>query len=493
MAFGGLYISMSGINANKKALDTLSHNIANANNPNYVRQSAIHAEGRYSKTQDLRFQVGTGVNVQQIRQIRDEFLDIKLRREMATFGYHNTKSEILNEVEVIFNEITSSGLQKVMDKFWEGWSELKKEPDSLIIRGIVHENAVALTTTINHISIQLDNLQSNLNKEMLNKTEEVNNILKNIADLNKKIKLGEAYGNHVIANDYRDSRNSLLDRLSELIPITHYENSYGEEIVSLHGRDLINGDYFNPINVQLNERGHGEIYWTDTDKKIDLKALGELGGYIDARDKVVVEYRKRLNILVGEIASAVNGLHKLGKDLEENSGEEFFTITNKDDPAASIKVNPNLEDFNKIVASFTGAKGDPDIADAILSLRNIPLFKNYSEYEDYIYEDLTGTTIEEILNSIKAKEGNINIDDFYRDLILNIGLERGQSRSMAENQQLLIMQIDGRRQEISSVSLDEEMADMLKYQHSYVANSRVINAIDEMVENIVNRMGLVGR
>lgn len=87
----------------------------------------------------------------------------------------------------------------------------------------------------------------------------------------------------------------------------------------------------------------------------------------------------------------------------------------------------------------------------------------------------------------------MNIDDFYRDLILNLGTEREKAREMALNQIMLIQQIDERRQEISSVSLDEEMANMLKYQHSYIANSRVVNAIDEMIDNIVNRMGIVGR
>ena len=85
------------------------------------------------------------------------------------------------------------------------------------------------------------------------------------------------------------------------------------------------------------------------------------------------------------------------------------------------------------------------------------------------------------------------MDDFYRDLILNLGTEREKARGMAFNQIMLLQQIDERRKEISSVSLDEEMANMLKYQHSYIANSRVINAIDEMIDNVVNRMGIVGR
>lgn len=498
MSFGGLYVSVSGIYANKKALDTVSHNISNVNNPNYVRQNAIHAERRYSKSQNLKFQTGTGVNVQEIRQIRDEFLDIKIRREMATFGYYNTKSEILGEIEDIFreikvpDEIDSGGLQDVMDDFWNSWTELSKEPDSLTIRGLLHENAVAFTTTVNHISTQLDDLQFNLNKEMLNKTEEVNNLLKEIASLNKQIKLAEGYGANVSANDFRDNRNAALDKLSQLIPITHYENKYGEEVVSLHGRDLVNGDYFNPLEIRLDDKGYGQIHWSDTGDKIDLKGLGELGGYIDARDQVVEEYKDRLNVMVDQLAKAVNKEHLKGKSLDWNSSNpddpattkiKFFEFdtNDKDNIAANIKVNPELEDFNKIAASETGAKGDGEIAKAILKLREKTLFNEYKSDNKYENVDL------------EKADGTATIDDFYRDLVLSIGLERQQSRDMAENQIMLITQIDQRRQEISSVSLDEEMADMLKYQHSYIANSRVINAIDEMMDQVVNRLGLVGR
>lgn len=511
MGFGGLYISISGIYTNKKALDTVSHNIANVNNPNYVRQRAIHADRRYSRTQNLKFQMGTGVNIQEIRQIRDEFLDIRLRREMATFGYYHTKYEIISDLEDIFREIKipgeieNGGLQDIMNEFWNGWSELSKEPDNLAIRGLLHENAVAFTTAANHMSIQLDNLQFNLNKEILNKTEEINKLLEDIANLNKQIKLAEAYGSNISANDLRDERNAALDKLSQLIPITHYENKYGEEVVSLYGRNLINEDYFNPIEVRLDDKGHGQIHWSDTGAKIQLKGLGELGGYIDARDKVVVEYKNRLNIMVGEFAKIVNAYHIHGVGLDGTTGENFFEISNSEDPAASIRVNPDLADFNKIAASKTGAKGDGDIAKAILDLREKSLYHNYDKYYDtapYRYEEIDTSEIdlsnpsgifEFMDNYIKDNNFIDDVDGFYRNIIKNLGLEGEEAKNMAMNQLILMTQIDQRRQEISSVSLDEEMADMLKYQHSYIANSRVINAIDEMIDQVVNRLGLVGR
>lgn len=527
MSFGGLYISVSGINANRKALDTISHNISNANNKSYVRQSAIHAEGTYIQNVLKGYQLGTGVTVQQIRQIRDEFLDLRIRNEMAAYGYYNTKSEILGEIETIFNEITSSGLQSVMDDFWNGWSELYKEPESLTIRGLLHENAVALTTTINHINQQLNNLQYNLNKEMLKNAEEINEILRDIANLNKNIKLAENFP-RTSANDYRDMRNEKLDRLSELLPIQYYENKFGEVVVSLNGRDLINGDYFNPIKISLNEKGHGEIYWSDTNEKIELKGKGELAGYIEARDTLVTENMHRLNILVSTIAEAVNTIHTAGKTLDfdpedlnkPNTTEIEFFQFDSHNPAGTIKVNPLLSNFDKIAVSLTGAKGDGEIARAILNLRDMKLFGEYEEYfkevdgelkEVYLHEELTKElgkisnyilttdkiTIEDlkknIIGSLEGLNLPMNSDEFYRDLILSLSLKGEEARSNAENQNILINQMDQRRQEISAVSLDEEMANMLTYQHSYIANSRVINAIDQMLDNMINKMGVVGR
>lgn len=466
MSFGGLYISISGIYANKKALDTVSHNIANVNNPYYVRQSTIHGERNYSKL-GIQYQIGTGVDVQQIRQIRDDFLDIRLRGELATFAYYQSKSQVLEEMEYIFREIktpdmlASGALQDIMDDFWGAWEELYKEPESLTIRGVLHERAVAFTTSVNHIYTQLDHMQENLNKEMLNKTREANGLLKDVFDLNQNIKIQEAEGSHITSNDLRDMRNGKIDRLAELIPISYHENNLGEIVISLNGRSLINMDYFNPIEIKMNSQGLGELYYADTGDKINLNKSGELAGYIDARDGDVVEYMERLNILVGDLAEEINAIHRQGHGLDEEKGGNFFEFDSSN-PAATIVVNPELADYNKIAVSKSGARGDGEIIKDILALRENRFFNKYDNQAE-----------------------SLNIDEYYRDLITSLGIEREEAREIAFSQNMLITQINGRRAEISNVSLDEEMADMLKYQHSYIANSRVINAIDEMIETII--------
>lgn len=484
MGFGGLYIPITGLRVSKESLNTVSHNISNANNANYVRQSVIHATNPYTTVGVSNLQVGTGVNIAEIRQIRDQFLDFKYRKEVTIYGYHYAKAQILEDVEAVFNEITSSGLQSVMDEFWNNWNELYKEPESLTIRGLVHEASVAFVDTVNHISTQLANIRINLNNEILTKVEEVNNILESIGKLNSKIKLVEGENSKIKANDYRDERNALLDRLAELLPVSTYENSFGEVIVHLRGKELVSGTFVSTIDIKQDDFGLAHIYFYNTNDKIDLNGLGELGGYIDARDKSVTEYMNRLDILVYTIATEINKLHQQGYDLlGENEKINFFVgIDDIQNAAAYIRVNPDLANFNKIAVSKSGNIGDGDIAKAIYELRNQNLFIRYNSDKPFVIPDDN--------NGIK---GEMNADDYYRDLILSLGMEREASRSIAENQDFLIKSIDEKRKSLSQVSLDEEMTDMLKFQHSYVANSRVINAIDEMIETIVTRVGIVGR
>ena len=285
MSFGGLYISISGIDANKKSLDTVSHNISNVNSPHYTRQNTIHATNSYTSI-GYGLEKGTGVHVEEIRQIRNEFLDFSYRYELEKYGYWDATSSILNEVEIIFNEVPNSGLQKVMNDFWDGWNEVSKKSGSLTMRGLLHESGVAFTETVNHIDTQLDNLQSSLNEEITKEVNEINKSLTKIADLNSKIRFAEGGNSNIKANDYRDMRNQLLDELSNIIPINSYEKNTGELVVSLEGRDLVNGEYVNYIDTTTvrpnnkegeNKPNKGYIYicWSDTGEYLSLIHISE--------------------------------------------------------------------------------------------------------------------------------------------------------------------------------------------------------------------------
>jgi flagellar hook-associated protein 1 FlgK len=465
--FGGLSTAISGIIANRRALDTISHNISNVNNPNYVRQQAIHAASRHSKLPNEGFSVGTGVDVQEIRQIRDEFLDIKYRDGLKEYGLWSAKNSVFEEVQSIFNELSNNGLQSVMDQFWNGWEELSKDPDNLTLRGLLKERAVAFVETVNHMSKQLDDLKFNLNKEIENKVNEINSIAKRISELNGNIQAAET--KNVKANDYRDERNSLLDRLSQIIGIDYYEDTRNTVNVSIGGKYLVSETDYSEIEGKKIGSPYVSLYWKDQgDEKVSIEG-GELLGYIEARDEIIPNIKDRLDTFVKTIADKVNEVHKQGYTLEGDPGDDFF-VPPSDITAGTIKLNDNLSTLNNIAASseeidITNERGNGEIAAKIASVRN--------EY----FADLD----------------NMTLDEYYRDIISELGVQGNEAATMEESQRILIMQVDERRKSISGVSLDEEMAEMLKFQHSYVANTRVVNAIDEMMDNIINKMGVVGR
>ncbi|WP_026895469.1 flagellar hook-associated protein FlgK [Clostridiisalibacter paucivorans] len=620
--FSGLSIAISGLIANKRALDTTSHNISNVNNPNYVRQQVIQSASKYGRYGN--FEIGRGVDVQEIRQIRDSFLDMKYRDYSKDYGYWTAKNSVFEQVQDIFNEVSDSGVQKVMDQFWNSWEELSKDPDNLTIRGMVKERGIAFTETVNHLYEQLDSLQINLNKDIKDGVNRINAISEEIANLNFNIRGIEAGG--IAANDYRDRRNQLIDELSQMINIEYYEDNTGTVNISVGGKHIVNGNEYSEISAEIDGSSYVDIYWKDTIKKgnpemVDLRG-GELLGLLESRGnvkdtiikdgngtvnddvevtffgsygdksdydtdiqnrglgdiqineegfttgslddlvsyvqsnqyeegdlfhkKIIVSYdgppsdvtsknleilknsgvsvsiittegnmskwskvsdatggrvfnkddvtakelsqettntvsrhmgkvssfrevipmmKKKLNAFVNTIARNMNYVHRQGNTLTGETGLDFFVAIDPSRPieAGNIMVSKEMDSLNNIAASSTGDRGDGKQAELISKLR-----------EEYMFSE-------------------VNSDNYYRDIISSMGVAANEAVNMMDNNAIIRGEVDSKRRAISGVSLDEEMTNMLKYQHSYVANSRVINVIDEMIDIVVNRTGKVGR
>lgn len=488
-SFRGLSIGISGLYANKRSLDTISHNIANADNPLYVRQQAIHAESRYSRISSNQF-VGTGADVQQIRQIRDEFLDTKIRKEASEFGYWSSRTNVFGQVESIVRELSEDALQGVMDKFWGSWEEVAKDPSSLTARGLLRERAIEFVGSVNHLYNQLESLQHNLDKNVQDMVKEVNGLVKGVAELNTKIMTAEGLGSP--ANDYRDTRNGYLDRLSQIMKVEYYTSSNGSVNVVLGGNHMVSDGSFRQLEAKNNGNPFVDIFWADSKEKLseerDIKG-GELLGLLYARgsfeqeDNItdVTEYKyiiptikKQLNEYVKGIADAVNELHRQGYTLTGNHDTDFFVKQDlsKSTWAGNIKISDAIDSLSEIAVSKSFISdiepreiGDGKIAEAIAKIRYNGIFN----------------------------EGKTTPDNFYRDMITDFGISANEAKTMKDSHEMVMNQIDDRRSSLSGVSLDEEMTEMIKFQHAYNANARLINAIDEMVEQIVNRMGIVGR
>lgn len=233
ISFFGMDMAISGLNANQKAMEVVGHNVANLGTVGFSRQSVVMASA-YPRSYG-NWKVEMGVNIQQIRQIRHDFNDNIYRTESNGLGYWESRSKAIKDVEAIIAEPIKDGVQVSMNKFWDSWQELSKAPESLTIRALVKQRADTLVEHLNHVGAQLDKLQSDLNSEIKSRINEVNDITKDIADLNVKIMSAEAAGN--LPNDYYDQRNVLADRLSMLVDCETWVGQEGN-------MDILVGGYF---------------------------------------------------------------------------------------------------------------------------------------------------------------------------------------------------------------------------------------------------------
>jgi flagellar hook-associated protein 1 FlgK len=331
VGFASYEIARSGLTVNERGLYVTGHNIANVNTPGYVRQQAMIKNGPVESyyTRGGLVQLGLGADIQEVRQIRHSFLDNIYRQESTTLGYWESRQKTIQDVESIMAEPMESGLQNVLNQFWDSWQELSKDPDSITVRALVRQRSEALVQQINHMGTQLDRLQDDLNSEIGVRIDEVNDITKQIAGLNVSILKTEVCGDS--ANDYRDQRNSLLDRLTKLVNVDVNEMQDGQVDVTLGGYYLVQKGV--STDLYADEKETGDNYYVaklgGTNIEVPLKS-GILKGLMESRGEVS-----------GAIGSYANG-------SPDTKADVVFYVD-----AAEMALPATAANINNAIAEYT--------------------------------------------------------------------------------------------------------------------------------------------
>ncbi len=492
--FTGFNIASSGLFTAQRALDVTGHNISNVNTPGYSRQRLNQAQATPMSIYGGKGMLGTGVDSVSITQYRNEFLDFKYRSEVTTLGYWEAKSQGLQFIEAMFNEPSNTGIATVIDEMFASFQELSKTPESLTTRALVRQRAIAFTNTVNHMYNQMEKMVKDLNFDVNTTVATINGYAEQIADLNSQILRLENDGSH--ANDLRDRRNYLLDELSKLVNVDVVEMTDVNDkmtkkmVLQINGQPLVYHDRVNKLDASTQKASEfddqvmvTEVRWANGDR-IDTRALsGELKALLDLRDgmdganKGVPYYIEQLNEFVRTFAEEINTVHYGGYGLDKQTDIYFFTndgIKSEDyDPLAlklnakNIKISYEIDtDRNAIAASSDPnlVPGDGEVALAILNLRH---------------------------KSDMFSQGKP--EDFIKSLVSNLGVDTQEAIRMTANQLFLAEQINNQRQAISGVSIDEEMANMVRFQHAYNAAARMVTTMDEMLDTIIHKVGIVGR
>lgn len=261
----------SGLRAAQTGLQVTGHNIANVNTRGYTRQQALQHDSGYitigSNGGRLQ-QVGLGVSISEIRQIRDEFADKRYRTENSILNFYTTKQNATAEIESILDEPHGAAISGMMEDFWKQMQKLSTNPSGVEERLAFIQTADVLIKRANQIMDGFNEYQYEVNVQVKETVKNINSMIHQIKDLNESISLKEVNGDH--ANDLRDQRNVLLDELSGLIDIDYYEDKDGKVVVKTEGRNLIDGPFVVELGLKTLDNGTGFVVptWSDNGEEV---------------------------------------------------------------------------------------------------------------------------------------------------------------------------------------------------------------------------------
>jgi flagellar hook-associated protein 1 FlgK len=467
MVFRALETAFRGLMAQQRAVDTANHNIANANTPGFARQrvslvpSMPYTVPAFNRS-GLAGQVGTGVLVASITRVRESVFDLQYRVQSQALGEASTLVDAYAQIEAVFNEPTEAGLGTLLDRFWRAWQAVGNQPEDLAARAALVQDATTLATNLNRMRRQLTELQTDTVTKLTLQVSEVNSIAERLASLNQQIVAALATGQ--TPNDLMDQRDLLLDKLARFTGATIRPLPNGAVNIYLGGYPLVDQDQWFPLSVQVSG-GTASVLWQGTTSPVALER-GSLQASLHLHNAVLPGLVQKLEDIRDALAHEVNTLHMTGyglSDLSGPPGRSFFRLT----AGGELEVEPSLVADPQLIAAADapGEPGNNAIARQIAELRS-----------------------KLVLNS-----GTATINDFYNTLVAEVGGASQTAQVTRDNQRALVEAIDRQRQEIMAVSLDEEMANLIKYQQAYGAAARAITAVDEMLDRIINGMGLVGR
>jgi flagellar hook-associated protein 1 len=227
-------------------------------------------------------------------------------------------------------------------------------------------------------------------------------------------------------------------------------------------------------------------------------STGAFGGVLSVY-KDVDDYIGQLNSLAKGLAYAVNAIHSEGYEPKIGTSIDFFTSSNGDIDkitAGTIKVNEDiLSDVMKIQTGVSGTSGGTDGARAlkIAQLRdvatNIQTITSNTKYEDFVLENFekpSGTYGAGEIPTGKNLNSGMKIEAFYKNSINKLGIQSQEAQRIVKNQETLLQGLTTRRASVSGVSMDEEMVNLIQFQHAYQANAKMINTVDELLDVVIN-------
>jgi flagellar hook-associated protein 1 len=461
--FSGITTALNALMAHRQSIDVAGQNVANANTVGYTRQradlAAVSATGHGGLFTKIDAP-GWGVKVTSVTRIVDGFVDARQRDAHAASAFATAVQGAWTGIEQIVNEPSDTGISAQLSEFWASWHDVANHPDDVAARSQLLSQARTLVDTITSSRAAVDAQFTTTRNQLSAVADQVNSTARSLADLNDRVRTAQATGSQV--NELADQRDQLVLQLSQLTGATARSNDDGTVDVLLGGSMLVSGTRSTAIKIAGAEdvdgvsapSPGGPVHLEFTDGRSAIVTSGQAGGLLNALNSTYPSAAAGLDSVAASLAADVNEFHRQGKGLDGSTNQAFFEGTD----ARGLKVA--IVDANQVAAAgATAGKFDASIADSIAQLAD--------------------------------KSGGPDVT--WRSYVAQVGVDSQAATRRVALQDNVAKQADAARDSVSGVSVDEEMTNLLMFQRAYEGAARVMTAVDQTLDTLINRTGLVGR
>ncbi|MEN9810953.1 MAG: hypothetical protein RLZZ488_2520 [Pseudomonadota bacterium] len=464
-----LNVGGESLGNSRLGIEITGHNISNAQTPGFSRQRPDMEPNNPIGYGNII--LGQGAKVARVARAHNEYLEEALRRETQNHGKAESFEHNMSRLQGYFNPDLTSTVRTRMDSFMNSLRDFANMPEEPAARINLLETANSFTASINLAHSNVVGLQNDISQELGVDCEVATQKLREIAGLNREI-LALQMGDNTRPHDLEDKRDLALAELSNLMDVQMYKDDRGLYTVRGAGGQLLVEGIFNAeIRLEYSSKGdQPQVVCTDfantkanfiTDKIVG----GKIAGMITVRDKYSQTVRNNLNEIAHKFGSKFNEIHRMGfgrAEFSESNGRNFFEgIDNPElEPAQQITVATLIrQDTNSIASAMTPkTPGDNVVINELLRITSEPMFSN----------------------------GSATTSMFYDNFVASIGSATMTAKNELKASAVVKANVQTQKEQISGVSLDEEAANMLKYQHLFTASSKIITTVDEMFKTVLD-------
>lgn len=451
---GILNIGGDALFTSQTELDTTAHNIANANTPGYTRQTVLTSASQPIQT--TYGYLGTGVQVDSIQGVRDAYVNQQVMNLNSDLSQANINEQTLTTVGGIFNETSTSttGLTAQLNAFFSAMQTLSQSPEDTGVRQNVLQAGINVATTFNSLNNQLQDAKSQVSQQIGTDVNQINTLAATIASINKQIMANAGTSRN--SSDLQDQMNNAVSQLSNLVNVKIVTDSNGVMNVTAGGAVLVAAG--NAFKFKMTQTSNGITVGRSDSSVAATVSSGELAGLINSFDTQIPSYSAQLDNIASTFAKTINAFNTGGYTLSSNGspaqhGTDFFQGTT----AGTIQVSQSImSNLDNIAASSSGAPGDGNNAAAMANVLDAPVMSN-------------GQSI------VKA----------YEALVNQVGTDSQNATNSVQTLQVQQNQMQAFQSSISGVSLNQELTNMIEYQHSFEAAAKVITTADSMYQTVI--------